>query len=235
MLQDLTTAMPLGFILAFLVGPVFFVLLETAALKGFRAALLFDIGVVIADIFFILIAYFSTNKLLDKLKDDPALFIFGGMILSTYGIMSYLKAKKTTVEEGPHPTVIMSRRNYFGLLVKGFLLNFINIGVLGFWLGMLVFAGPTLDMNPNRIVVFFAGILGTYLFVDVIKILLAKKLRTKLTPTRILFLKKGISIVMIIFGVIFISKGLFPSELEKIEDRIEEIAPEKAFNVSYKN
>tara|TARA_R110002020_G_scaffold212289_1_gene418741 strand:- start:43 stop:771 length:729 start_codon:yes stop_codon:yes gene_type:complete len=229
MLQDLSTAIPLGFLLAFLIGPVFFVLLETAALKGFRAALLFDLGVVSADIVFILIAYFSTNKLLQNLKDDPGLFIFGGMLLSTYGVISYIKAKKTTVKEGPHPTVIMSRRNYLGLIVKGFLLNFINIGVLGFWLGMIIFVGPTMDMNPNRILLFFVGILATYLTVDIFKILLAKKLRSKLTPVRIVNIKKGISIIMLGFGLLFISKGLFPSEIQKIENKIEEIAPNNTF------
>lgn len=96
MLQDISTAIPLGFLLAFLVGPVFFVLLETAALKGFRAAFLFDIGVVTADTVFILIAYFSTSQLLDKLKDDPALYIFGGMLLAVYGVMSFLRVKKKT-------------------------------------------------------------------------------------------------------------------------------------------
>ena len=138
MLQDFTTAIPLGFLLAFLVGPVFFVLLETAALKGFRAAFIFDIGVVLADITFILIAYFSTNQLLAKVKDDPALFIFGGMLLAMYGVISFLRVKNNKLEDDEHPTVVMSKRNYFGLMVKGFLLNFINIGVLGFWLVILI-------------------------------------------------------------------------------------------------
>ena len=61
MFQDIFTAIPLGFFLAFLLGPVFFVLLETAAIKGFRAALSFDIGVILADAIFLLIAYFSEN------------------------------------------------------------------------------------------------------------------------------------------------------------------------------
>ena len=54
MFQDILTAIPLGIFLSFLIGPVFFVLLETSAVKGFRAALVFDLGVVFADIVFIL-------------------------------------------------------------------------------------------------------------------------------------------------------------------------------------
>ncbi|RXG17947.1 threonine/homoserine/homoserine lactone efflux protein [Leeuwenhoekiella aestuarii] len=231
MLQDLSTAIPLGFLLAFLVGPVFFVLLETAALKGFRAAFIFDIGVVTADTIFILIAYFSTNQLLDKLKDDPALFIFGGMLLTVYGVISFLRVRKNKLDDDEHPTVVMSKRNYLGLFVKGFLLNFINIGVLGFWLVILISAGPQLDMNSDRLLIFFGGILATYLFIDIIKILLAKKLRSKLTPTRIALIKKIISVLMFLFGLLLISKGLFPSKIHQIEKRIEEIAPENQFNL----
>ena len=70
MLQDILTAIPLGILLAFTIGPVFFVLLETSITKGFRAAMVFDLGVICGDLVFILIAYFSTNQLLEKLKDD---------------------------------------------------------------------------------------------------------------------------------------------------------------------
>ena len=79
MIQDILTAIPLGIFLSFLIGPVFFVLLETSAVKGFRAALVFDLGVVFADILFIIIAYFSSYKLIESLKNDPAIFIFGGI------------------------------------------------------------------------------------------------------------------------------------------------------------
>jgi len=60
MIEDIQAAVPLGFFLAFMIGPVFFVLLETSATRGFRAALAFDLGVILADVFFIAIAYFSS-------------------------------------------------------------------------------------------------------------------------------------------------------------------------------
>jgi len=40
MYSDIQAAIPLGFFLSFMIGPVFFVLLETAALKGFKASCL---------------------------------------------------------------------------------------------------------------------------------------------------------------------------------------------------
>ena len=225
MIQDIFAAVPLGIFLAFLLGPVFFVLLETAAIKGFRAAVFFDLGVILSDVVFLLIAYFSTSKLLNSIKDDPGLFIFGGCILATYGIVTFIKEKKVI----PHPEDAELRKlkksDFVGLVVKGFLLNFVNIGVLGFWLGLIIVFGPTMDMNPERLLVFFTAVIVTYFILDVLKILLAKKLNHKLTPIRIYRLKKGISILIVFFGVILISRGLFPSEMDSLENKVEEIMP----------
>ena len=102
-LKDILSAIPLGFLLSFMIGPVFFVLLETSVVKGFRAALMFDLGVVLADIVFITIAFFSSYRLIQSIKDDPALFIFGGIVMLTYGIISFInnrkEAKKAKIDE----------------------------------------------------------------------------------------------------------------------------------------
>lgn len=219
-------ALPLGIFLAFLFGPVFFVLLETAAIKGFRAAFSLDIGVIFADLIFIAIAYFSTTKLLERLKDDPALFIFGGMILATYGVMSFIQTKKNLVTDEKTPEIRkLAKSDYLNLIAKGFLLNFINIGVLGFWLGVIIVFGPKMDMERNRIGVFLGSVLITYLIVDVAKILLAKKLNRKLTPNRIYIMKKGISFLLMLFGGVLIFQGVFPNQVDEIKDQIEEITP----------
>ena len=99
MLQDIISAIPLGFFLSFMIGPVFFVLLETSVVKGFKAAIIFDLGVVLADIIFILIAYFSSYRLIQSIKDDPALFVFGGLVMLTYGIISFVKNRKESKKE----------------------------------------------------------------------------------------------------------------------------------------
>lgn len=221
MLQDILSGIPLGFFLAFMVGPAFFVLLETAAMRGFRAAFAFDLGVIIADIVFIFIAYFSTNQLLRSIKDDPALFIFGGSILTIYGVIAYIKAKRATYTKADFEVQKLKRKDIFGIIMKGFLLNFINIGVLGFWLGLLIIFGPSLEMDGSRLIVFFTTIIITYLVVDIFKILLAKKLNKKLTPKRITLFKKGISFLLIVFGVILILRGIIPDQIHEIEENFD--------------
>ena len=224
MAQDILSAIPWGILLAFTIGPVFFVLLETSALKGFRAGLSFNLGVITSDIFFISIAYFSTNRILEKIKDDPALFIFGGTLLLTYGVVSFINCKRDFEKsQNENIDVTLLKKNYFRLFIKGFFLNFINIGVLGFWVGIIIVFGPKLNMEPSRIIVFLSSVLLSYLAVDCVKILLAKQLKNKLTPYRIFKVKRIISVLLIVFGVVLIVQGFFPDEKEKIRNAIEDI------------
>lgn len=226
MISDILLAIPLGILLCFMIGPVFFVLLETAAVKGFRAALVFDLGVVTADIVFIAIAYFSSYRLINSLKDEPALFIFGGLIMVTYGIISYLKlkrAQKAVVDDTVEIELI--KKNYANLFFKGFLLNFINVGVLGFWLLIILTFGPTLQLKTSRLIIFFASVVATYLIVDIIKILLAKKLKSKMTAKNITKIKKVTSILLVVFGASIMLQGWFPSDQKLVKKALEKIEP----------
>ncbi|HEX8563974.1 MAG TPA: LysE family transporter [Flavobacterium sp.] len=223
MIDDILTGIPLGFLLSFMIGPVFFILLETSVVKGFRAALVFDFGVVLADIVFILIAYFSSYRLIQSIKDDPALFIFGGLIMLTYGIISFVRVKKAFRSIDEEDPAELAKKNYFALFVKGFFLNFINIGVLGFWLAILIAFGPQLELVPGRMFTFFAAIITTYFVTDIIKILLAKQLRKQLNPRNILLIKKGISVVLIISGVLLLSQGWFPKERKMMGKAFEKL------------
>ena len=49
-IYDFKNAFLIGFFMAFMIGPVFFKLIQTSILKGARAAIAFDIGVVLGDI-----------------------------------------------------------------------------------------------------------------------------------------------------------------------------------------
>ncbi|MGB3607823.1 MAG: LysE family transporter [Psychroserpens sp.] len=221
MLDDVLAAIPFGIILAFTVGPVFFVLLETSATKGFRSAIIFDFGVIVADIVFILVAFYSTSKLVDKIKDDPNFIIFGGVLLVCYGLISFVKAAKSfrSIVREYHKVEI--KKNAYGkLFVKGFLLNFINIGVLIGWLGFIVI-GSTITESPRGAEIFIFTMLTVYFLTDLVKIAVAKRLRNKLTPRLIFKTKKIIALVILGFGLLLLVQGLFPRGKERLQEEIE--------------
>lgn len=202
-----------GFILAFAIGPVFFSLLETAITKGIRAAIFFDLGALFADIIFILIAFFSTNKVLEKVKDDPALLIFGGVILLAYGIISYIRTSRSLFKFVREHYAVVVKKNFGNLFLKGFLLNFVNFGVLLGWVGTLIMANA-LTSKESDVIWFIVTVLITFFCTDLLKILLAKRLRKKMTPRFIFATKKWVSILIAGFGVLLLLQGIFPKRME---------------------
>ncbi|MFY7938991.1 MAG: LysE family translocator [Flavobacterium sp.] len=221
MIQDILAALPWGFLLAISIGPGFFVLLETSITKGFKAAITLDFGIVFSDIVYILIAYFASNQILDQFKNNPNLYIIGGLIMGVYGAISFIQLKKKFVIEEEKDIDDIPKNNYLGLFFKGFFLNVINIGILGFWMMVIITQGPRLQMVPSRIFVFFTATLLFYLGFDVMKILLAKQLKHRLTPTNIYKIKRTISFILVIFGLFFLLQGIFPGMKDDITNKIE--------------
>lgn len=221
MLEDIQAAIPLGIFLSFMIGPVFFILLETSIVKGFRAAVAFDLGVIVADIFFIFLAFFSSYQLLENLSNQPGLYIFGGTLLAVYGVIVFSKkTKKSDLETNLKAPI---KNNYLQLFMKGFLLNFINIGVLVFWLGIIIVVGPNLEGDVQRFLIFFGTLIIAYFFTDLIKILLAKRLKSYLTTGLILNIKKAIGILLLICGLTLITKGVLPKDKLNPTQIIEDI------------
>ena len=101
-------------------------------------------------------------------------------------------------------------------------MNFINIGVLVFWLGIIIIVGPNVENEPNRFFTFFSTVLFSYFVTDIFKILLAKQLKSKLTLAEYLD-KKVIGIILVICGLVLIVKGFLPKNQFNIEKGMEKI------------
>ncbi len=223
MFSEFLNAVLLGIGLAFMVGPVFFVLIETSITKGARAAITFDIGVLLADIVFILLAYYGSVTLLQKIQDDPRLFLIGGIVLITFGLYTVFnnKTKKIITDE---ELVVVENNNYLGLFLKGFFLNFVNIGVLAFWFAIVIAVSSSLQMNEARILRYFAIVIISFLITDIIKIIAAKKLQKQLTPIVLRKIRIIIGVIFIVFGIILASQRFIPQKtMDKIDNVIHQV------------
>jgi threonine/homoserine/homoserine lactone efflux protein len=219
MINEYVNAVLLGFGLAFMVGPVFFTLIETSITKGIRAAIIFDIGVILADIMFITISYYGSLTILKMIEDDPRIFMVGGMVLVSYGLYTifYQKTKKIVTDKD---LVVVESNNYVGLFFKGFFLNTINFGVLAFWLAIVIAVSSNFQMNSGRIFNYFALAIVTFLLTDIVKIAAAKQLKAKLTPVVLRKIRHALGIFFIVFGIILATKRYIP---EKTMDKIDNV------------
>ena len=218
MIETIFIAISLGVILAFTIGPVFFILIETSITKGIRSALAFDIGAISGDIFFIVLAYWGTSKLSAYIENNPNLFLYGGLLIIVYGLFSFFKECRDFRLNPPQARIVAIKEgNYFTFFYKGFFLNVINVGVFFYWLATIATFSARPGMTPTRVLFFLATILLTYLLTDIVKILIAKRLRHRLTPTNIHKIKQGINIFLVVFGVFLLLNGFFPNLIQTIK------------------
>ena len=204
-MTDYIDAVVFGFILSFSFGPIFFILLETSITRGIKQALFMDFGVIISDLLFFSIAYFGASKIATE-ENQPALFLLAGVILSVYSVVSFIgnasKKKKTKKVKA------VEESRLFKYTIKGFLLNIINVSCFIIWTGVIVWFGPKVGMSPLKIWTFFIVAVATYLLVNVLKFMLSSRLKSKLTDKVLFYIRQGLNILILIFGVVLVFKGI---------------------------
>ena len=117
----------IGLVLCFMIGPVFFTLLQTAVEEGFRASAMVGAGIWTSDLAYILVAYFGLtfiSKALEIGNLELVIGIFGTFLFLIFGLYSLLVPPKNLLL--PDDQLYQRSTSYFSLYIKGFLLNAFN-------------------------------------------------------------------------------------------------------------
>jgi threonine/homoserine/homoserine lactone efflux protein len=194
-----------GIVLAFLVGPVFFTILQTSIERGFRSGFFVAIGVSLSDAFYISISYLGIYQFFDKGNFREYLAYTGGIVLLVMGFY-YLVIKSRKL--ATYDPMKVEAKSAYKLIVKGFIINGLTPMVLIFWIGTVGVATTKLGyVTPDKAIPFFAAIVCTVFITDVIKAKLADKLRRVMTPKFVRTLNIVLGLVLVIFGgrLIFIA------------------------------
>lgn len=198
-----------GLVLSFMLGPAFFLLLETSLKKGIRAAAALDLGVLVSDLIYIGLAYFFYNEVssLTESENQGWLEIFGGVVLIIYGVITAMKRTKGDIK-ADFVQKVHNPRDYWVLFLKGFFLNIVNPMVIFYWFGVITIAAAKIEDGDTYIVLFISTILFTFFSIDLLKIIGAKKLRGFITPYLLKRLNLFTGFILIIFGLVLIIRGL---------------------------
>ena len=78
----------LGFVLTFLVGPVFFAILQTSVERGFWSGVLVSLGVSLSDIIYVTVCYFGLAQFIDQDQNKIYMAYGGGAILILFDELS---------------------------------------------------------------------------------------------------------------------------------------------------
>jgi threonine/homoserine/homoserine lactone efflux protein len=200
-----------GFILSIMIGPVFFILLETSIRKGIRAALVLDAGVLVSDLLYIAIAFFFFSEIssLKEGENEGLLQIVGGVFLIIYGGITFFKKPKEPKQD-ELGNIVHESMDYVKLFLKGFFLNIANPMVIFYWFSVMPLGSKNsigLDVNLSMLI-FILVLLLVFFSIDVLKIFAAKKLRRFVTDSVLRSLNRITGAILFAFGVVLLLRGI---------------------------
>ncbi|HBF21422.1 MAG: hypothetical protein CMI36_08675 [Owenweeksia sp.] len=204
MLEILLYAIPLGITLSFAAGPIFFVVIQTSITRSKTGAFILDLGAIAADILFILVAFFGSQSLIRSLRHNIWVGVASGLAIIIFGLYYIRKSRKGM--QFREAMVLPKKRLLF---LKGFLLNFLNVGVLFYWIATTVAIGSMLDHERDKMILFYSLTLGTYLLVDLFKIYFANRFKTRLQGRKIQVVEKIMGFLLIGFGLFIALRNIF--------------------------
>lgn len=205
----LAEGVKVGLLLSLLAGPILFTLLQTGIEKGLRAGLAVGSGIWISDILFILAVYYGLSYIKNMVSGHAfvlALGIGGGILLVIFGLVSLLSPPAS-------PTLPLSGSfdlaHWPALWLKGFLINTLNPFTFFFWIGIAGHVIVDGGWTPQQSFLYFAGIIGTIIITDSLKVALAKRIRSVLRPQHLLWMRRIAGIGLIAFGIALAARVLW--------------------------
>ena len=188
-----------GLVLAILVGPVFFTLLQTSIERGFKSGVYVAFGIAFSDSLYVAASYLGLSSLFNSAEFQIYLSYVGGSIILCFGAYYlFIKSRRLVNFNLEH----VEEKSPFRLMAKGFIINGFNPMVLLFWIGTISIATGQLGYTSNgKAITFLSSIIITVLITDIIKAKLADKLRILLTA-------RIIKTMNIILGLVMFALGL---------------------------
>jgi len=215
-LNALLEGLLMGLMLTVLAGPILFALLQAGIEQGFKAGMMVALGVFFSDLMFVIAVYFGLSYILAIIELDGfelTLGITGGIALILIGVGTLLSKPpampdddyfldKKIIDNALLKKPDQHKASYLSLFAKGFFINTANPFTFFFWGVIATAKMAESNFSEDEFFLFFGGILFMIFASDTLKVLLAKIIRKKLKPKKILLARKMSGIAFVIFGVI---------------------------------
>jgi len=204
MLEAVFEGVKLGlFLIALGFGPILFVIIDSTLKRGRWAGFLVSSGVYISDLMFISL-YTVTTKWLEPILNHPyfkpSVGIMGFVVLVGFGLYTFFSAKEPIDQSA-------SKSINGGFFLKGFLVNTLNPFTILFWFYTVNVSGQ--GFSKSDILLMALITVHMVLFSDLIKSYFSAYLKEFINSNKMVKLKQGIGLALIVFGFILIGRIIF--------------------------
>jgi threonine/homoserine/homoserine lactone efflux protein len=197
MFEALLKGLTLGLLLSISVGPVIFSIIKQSLNNGHKGGLAFVLGVSVSDITLVFVSNVFTTVFTYLVKHKNFIGIAGSLFLIAVGIY-FIFFKKVKVDDSGVQVLQLRKRDYIKTFLSGYFMNTLNPAVFIFWLT----TSTTLSIEYR--IVAFVTCLVFVLATDILKVMMAQKIRKRLTPHNIQILSRINGIVLLGFGLVLL-------------------------------
>lgn len=207
MFEALLKGLTLGLLLSISVGPVIFSIIKQSLNSGHRGGIAFILGVSASDITLVLVSNVFTQMFGYIVKHKHLIGIAGSIFLISMGIF-FLFFKKVKVDDSGVQVLQLSKGDYIKTFLSGFFMNTLNPAVFIFW---LTTSTTLITLTIENRIITFITCLSFVLATDLLKVMMAQKIRKKLTPHNIQILSRINGLVLFGFGMVLLWGLIFYS------------------------
>ena len=219
MLHPVFEGMILGITVSISLGPALVALLQTSIKQGIKTGIILALGIFTSDFLVVLASYFGASQIVTNPTTHLIFGLIGGLVMIIFGIVSIIRKVNLKEQVGVITEIKLKRPGVFRYYLKGFILNIANPGVWAFWITAVIAISSSYRGQKLSIALFFAGTLGTILTTDILKCILANRIKVANNPRVKLWINRIVGSIFVLFGIIVIINstglwGLFLSFLE---------------------
>lgn len=199
----------LGLFMAIAVGPTLFAVLRYSLKHSYKAGIAFVLGVSVSDILYVTVASVAAPWLQWlHLYERTMYYGFSSLLIlvGAIGLLRKFKPSRPSVK-----VITVSNAQYMRIWLSGFLVNTLNPALIIQWIAA---ATTMAHQTISYRVVFFSSCLSLVLLVDVLKVLLADKIRQNLTIRRVMYLQRISAGVILLFGLVIFTFTVLDKELK---------------------
>lgn len=204
-MHPLLEGMILGFTLAIMLGPAMFSLIQTSIHRGMYRGILLAGGIFLSDLSLVVLCYLGAVQVIGNDRNYLMFGIIGGLILVAFGVVTFLRKVHVTDDNNLIDVKMPGPLTY---IFKGFFLNFANPFVWLFWVSVMVTVSSGYGTDSWSIKTFFAGSLLTIFSTDILKVIIASKLKRYLKPRLLIMVNHAVGIMLVIFGIYLLVKTI---------------------------
>jgi threonine/homoserine/homoserine lactone efflux protein len=202
----------LGLTVAITLGPALIALLQTSIKHGVKTGIFLAFGIFTSDLFIVVGAIFGVSEIITAAKFHLAFGILGGIVMISYGLYNFFRKVPKSEQVEPISEIHVKHAGVLPYFFKGFILNLANPSLWFFWIFWVVSINSTYGSDPvdgkKSLAIFFAGALATILATDILKCILANKIKVLGNRNVKIWVNRIVGILFFIFGAFIIAGTL---------------------------